>query len=155
MPISELPLLPRFHEVLKAINDYIEIYGRPPYRTNDWLSEKTSYQSNHITQIKRELVKLKLITENTALTPKGEEYIRTHFGPFVVKGVRLHVQGTASAGPTEVSINIDDLNFPSKSTINLPNISTKDIFAVKVNGISMVQEGILDGDYSITPQDLH
>jgi len=69
-PLGQLPLLPRFHDVLKAISEFIEEFGKPPYRTNTWLSEKTGYQSNHITQIKRELVKLKLITENTDLTPK-------------------------------------------------------------------------------------
>jgi SOS-response transcriptional repressor LexA len=148
-PLGELPLLPRFHEVLKAIFDFIERFGKPPYRTNRWISEKTGYQSNHITQIKRELVKLKLITENTDLTPKGKEYIRKHFGPFVVKGVAIHVQGSASAGPSEVSINLDNLKFPSKQIINLPSLSTKDIFAIKVEGISMVQEGILEGDYVI------
>ena len=73
-PLNELPLLPRFHNVLKAIFDFIEEFGKPPYRTNKWLSEKTGYESNHITQIKGELVNLKLINENTDLTPKGREY---------------------------------------------------------------------------------
>jgi SOS-response transcriptional repressor LexA len=146
---GQLPLLPRFHETLKAISDYIEEFGKPPYRTNEWLSKRTGYGSNHITQMKRELVKLKLISENTDLTPVGREYIRNHFGPFVVKGTSIHVQGNASAGPSEVSVNLDDLNFPSDHTINVPSLSNKDIFAVKVEGISMVQEGILDGDYVI------
>lgn len=151
MPVSfgQLPLLPRFHETMKAISDYIETFGKPPYRSNKWLSEQTGYESNHITQIKRELVKLKLITENTDLTPKGREYIRNHFGPFVVKSVSIHVQGKASAGPSEVSINLDDLDFPSTRIINVPSVSSKDIFALKVEGLSMVQEGILEGDYVI------
>lgn len=145
----QLQLMPRFHETLKAISDYIEKFGKPPYRTNTWLSEKTGYESNHITQIKRELADLKLITENTDLTSKGKEYIRDHFGPFVVKGISIHVQGTASAGPSEVNISLDNLNFPSKQIITMPSLSNKDIFALKIEGVSMVQEGILDGDYVI------
>jgi SOS-response transcriptional repressor LexA len=151
MPVSfeQIPLLPRFHETLKAISDYIETFGKPPYRSNKWLSEQTGHGSNHITQIKRELVKLKLITANTDLTPKGREYVRNHFGPFVVKSVSIHVQGKASAGPSEVSINLDDLDFPSTQVIDVPSVSSKDVFALKVEGLSMVQEGILEGDYVI------
>lgn len=147
--LGQLPLLPRFHETLKAISDYIEEFGKPPYRTNEWLSEQTGYESNHITQIKRELFKLKLITENTDLTVKGKEYIRSHFGPFVVKGVSIRIQGSASAGPSELDISLDDLNSPSNEILRLPSLSNKDIFAIKVEGVSMVQEGILDGDYVI------
>lgn len=147
--LGQIPLLPRFHEVLKAISDYIEEFGKPPYRTNKWLSERTGHESNHITQIKRELAKLKFITENTDLTNSGREYIRNHFGPFVVKSVSIHVQGKASAGPSEVSVNLDGLNHPSERTINVPSSSNKDIFAIKIEGVSMVQEGILDGDYVI------
>ena len=66
-----------------------------------------------------------------------------------MKGVAIHVQGNASAGPSEVRINLDNFKFPSKKIINLPSLSNKDIFAIKVNGISMVQEGILEGDYVI------
>lgn len=151
MPVSfeQIPLLPRFHETLKAISDYIETFGKPPYRNNKWLSEQTGHESNHITQIKRELVKLKLITGNTDLTPKGREYIRNHFGAFVVKSVSIHVQGKASAGPSEVSVNLDDLDFPSTQVIDVPSVSSKDVFALKVEGLSMVQEGILEGDYVI------
>ncbi len=151
MPTSfgQLPLLPRFHDTLKAISDYIETFGKPPYRNNKWLSEQTGHESNHITQIKSKLVELKLITENTDLTSKGKEYIRNHFGPFVVKSVSIHVQGKATAGPSEVSINLDALDFPSQQIINVPSLSSKDIFAVKVEGLSMVQEGILEGDYVI------
>jgi SOS-response transcriptional repressor LexA len=148
-PLSQLSLFPRFHEVLKAISDYIEEFGRPPYRTNAWLSERTGFQSNHITQIKRDLVKLKLITENTDLTPKGREYIRTHFGPFVVKGVSIRVQGKVFAGPSEASINLDNLKLPSTKIINVPSLSNQDVFALRVEGVSMVQEGILEGDYVI------
>ena len=146
---EQLPLPPRFHETLKAISDYIETFGKPPYRSNKWLIDQTGYESNHITQMKAKLVKLNLITVNTDLTSKGREYIRNHFGPFVVKSVSIHVQGKASAGATEVSINLDDLDIPSNQTINVPSLSSKDIFAVKVEGHSMVQEGILDGDYVI------
>lgn len=146
---EHLALLPRFHETLKAISDYIEKFGKPPYRTNTWLSEQTGFESNHITQIKRKLVNLKLITENTDLTPKGKEYIRNHFGPYIVKGVSIHIQGTASAGPSETNIILNSLNFPSKQILYLPSLSNNDIFAVKVEGVSMVQEGILDGDYVI------
>src|SRR5687768_7683313 len=146
---GQLPLLPRFHDTLKAISDYIEMFGKPPYRNNKWLSEQTGHGSNHITQIKRKLVELKLITENADLTSKGREYIRNHFGPFVVKSVSIHVQGKATAGPSEVSVNLDDLDFPSNQTINVPSLSSKDVFAVKVEGPSMVQEGILEGDYVI------
>jgi SOS-response transcriptional repressor LexA len=143
-----LPL--RFHIVLKAISDYIEEFGTSPYHKNNWVMERTGYESNHITQIKGELVKANYLDKNTHLTPKGKEYIRKHFGPFVVKSIEIRVQGTATAGPSEMTASINDLFVPSENTVNVPcESSTKDVFALLVKGISMKAEGILDGDYLI------
>ena len=108
------------------------------------------YTSNHITQIKGELVKLKFLSEDgTSLTVKGKEYVRSHYGPFVVKSVGIRVQGIAKAGPVNVDINIDDFDNPSENTINIPSLSSNDVFALKVSGNSMRREGIFEGDYVI------
>ncbi len=102
-------LAPRLHDVLKAVHDYIEEFGRSPYRDNKWIAEKTGYESNHITNIKGELRKIGFLTEDVGLTSRGREYVRSHFGAFNVQGIELHVQGKVKAGPgSEVYANYDD-----------------------------------------------
>lgn len=150
MPISKMPMLPpRFHDVLKAISDYIDEFGKSPYGKNGWISEKTGYGSNHITQIKGDLLDMQFLTADAYLTAKGKEYIRLYFDPFVVKSIEVRVQGTATAGPTDVDVEIEDLLAPSSRIIEIPPISSKDVFAVAVQGISMEKEGILNGDFVI------
>lgn len=144
-------LTPRLHDVLKAIHDYIEEFGKSPYRDNKWISEKTGYESNHITNIKSDLKKFGFLTEDVALTSKGQDYIRFHFGAYNVQGIELHVQGIVKAGPgNEVYANYDDFDTPSEQTIFMPDVSPdKDYFALKVSGLSMTELGILNGDYVI------
>lgn len=144
-------LTPRLHDVLKAIHDYIEEFGKPPYRDNKWISERTGYESNHITNIKSELRKYKLLTEDVTLTSRGQDYIRFYFGAFSVQGIELRVQGTVKAGPgSEVYANYDNFDIPSEETVFLPSVSPdKDCFALKVSGSSMTELGILNGDYVI------
>lgn len=146
-----ITLTPRLHEVLKAIHDYIEEFGKPPYRDNQWIAEKTGYTSNHITNIKSELKKLRYITEDLYLTSVGQEYMRIHFGAFIVRGVDIRVQGEVKASPGDnVFVNFDDFDTPSDETISIPNVSTdKDVFALKVVGPSMQELGILNQDFVI------
>jgi len=150
MSLEKLPN--RHHEVLKAIYDHIEEFGSSPYRNNIWIAERTHYEGNHITNIKRELRKnYRYLDDQVNLTPAGQAYIRQYFGAFVVKAMQLFVQGTVSAGPSESTlINYSSFDIPSGEQIRIPHtLPDNDVFALKVVGQSMVALGILDGDYVV------
>lgn len=150
MNIEKLPN--RYHEVLKAIYDFIQEFGSPPYRNNGWIAERTRYEGNHITNIKRELREIYHYLDDQAnLTPSGQSYIRQHFGAFAIKAMHIFVQGTVSAGPSEDTlINSSSFEIPSDEQIKIPDTSSdNDVFALKVVGQSMIELGILDGDYVV------
>lgn len=149
MIVNILP--PRLHDVLKAIHDFTEEFGKPPYRNNKWLSEQTGYEGNHLTNIKGELKKLGYLTDDLDLTSRGQQYVRVHFGAFAVRGVEVRVQGKVKASPgSDVLANYSDFDTPSDYTISIPSVSRdKDCFALRVDGPSMVAQGILPGDFVI------
>lgn len=146
---QQLPL--RLHNVLKAIYDYTQENGKPPYRNNQSLSEMTGYASNHITNIKSELKKYQYIDDNLHLQKLGEDYIKIHFDPFTVRNAEIRLQGKVRAGIGEdVIVNNAELDIPSDETISIPGtIADKDTFALKVDGRSMEALGIFPGDFVI------
>jgi len=144
-----LPL--NLDELLKAIHDYYIAFGKPPYRKNKWLCDQLNQSSNYISNMKSELIKMRYLTDRLEFTPRGREYYQIYFGAFSVEGAEIRVQGLVSAGSSdEALVNYDEFGSPSDKTIMIPNVSMeKDVFALQVNGSSMVELGILEGDYVI------
>ena len=144
-------LTPRLESVLKAISNYIQEFGKPPYHYNQKLVEETGYSSNNITNIKSELRALNFVNGDSDLTSVGKEYIRKYFGPFIVSGVEVRVQGSVRAGPkNELFADFDRLDRPSKNTKTIPDVSSEtDTFALVVQGQSMTELGIFPNDLVI------
>ncbi|MGA7193303.1 MAG: hypothetical protein WBW94_06695, partial [Anaerolineales bacterium] len=105
----------------------------------------------NITNIKGELRILRLINDDSDLTPVGIEYIRKYFGPFVVKAVEVRVQGTVTAGPEKnLFADLATLDIPSNHKEKIPNVSPeKNTFALIVVGQSMLELGIYPNDLVI------
>lgn len=140
------------YEILRLIHLYIEEHdGNPPYRNNVWFLDRTGYPGNYITNIKGELKRLRYVDENLRLTKKGENYVRAFFNPLAIQGVKVFVQGSVTAGPSDYAlVNMDVLDKPSEHWIVIPNTSlVGSSFAVEVKGASMQALGILEGDFLI------
>ena len=149
-----IKLAPRLHEVFKAIYEYTNENGKPPYRNNRVLSEKLPNRStNDIVNCKRLLIEGRYLTQDLELASNGIEYVNHYFlRAFTVRGVKVLLQGEVRAGPgdLEALANYEELDRPADSYIVIPDISTeRDVFALKVTGPSMEEIGIFDGDYVI------
>lgn len=132
-----MPLTPKQKEVLEYIERYIDRNDySPSYREigKAFGFSSVSTVSNYVESLKSKghLNSTDKTARSLQLTPKFEE-----------RSFEIPLLGVIAAGEPIEAIRTDE-------TIDVPrDMMEKDVFALKVKGDSMIDDGIFDGDYVI------
>lgn len=134
------PLTKRQKEILNFIQEYITSHDyAPSYREIGDFFQLSSVATvaDHIDNLKKKEYLTKDYNEarSLQLTPRWDE-----------RSFEVNLYGTIAAGTPIEAIRTHE-------TIDIPrDMVGKNVFALKVRGDSMIEDGILDGDYIIIEQ---
>jgi SOS-response transcriptional repressor LexA len=149
----------REHELLQTIFQYLKEFGGPIPRSNSWFAGQINRKSNHITQLKRKLREKKYLDAQNMPTQKARDYIKNlekntmEVQVYDVPKSLIGIYGEVVAGFLDpdrdgVHVVLDELDNPTETFLVIPDTAPdRQVFALKVVGQSMEQEGIFEGDY--------
>lgn len=139
----------RQKQILDFLNDYIEKHGHAPTLVE--IAKRLGVKS--LATVHEHLATLEkkgLIKKSGGIT-RGIELIEQKIGK-IVKGIELPVMGYIAAGAP-----IEPYTDPNATFAVSPNLVTpnKKSYVLQVKGESMVDDGILDGDFVVVEETNH
>lgn len=139
----------RQKQILDFLDGYIEKYGNAP--TLVQIAKHLGVSS--LATVHEHLATLEkkgLIKKSRGIT-RGIELIEQRIGK-IVKGVELPVMGFVAAGAPIEPYTDPNATFPVSQNLITPN---KRSYVLQVRGESMVDDGILDGDFVVVEETNH
>ncbi len=139
----------RQKQILDFLNDYIEEHGHAPtlveIAKNLGVKSLATVHEHLATLEKKGLIK------KTGGITRGIELIERRIGR-IVKGIELPVMGFIAAGTPIEPYTDPNATFPVSPNLVTPN---KKSYVLQVKGESMIDDGILDGDFVVVEETNH
>lgn len=139
----------RQKQILDFLNGYIEKYGNAP--TLVQIAKHLGVSS--LATVHEHLATLEkkgLIKKSSGIS-RGIELIEQRIGK-IVRGVELPVMGFVAAGAPIEPYTDPNATFPVSQNLVTPN---KRSYVLQVRGESMIDDGILDGDFVVVEETNH
>src|SRR3989344_4997354 len=143
MPVT---IYRRQKQILEYLNDYIAKHGHAPTLVE--IAKKLGVKSlATVHEHLQTLQKKGLIRRSTGIK-RSIELLEKRVGK-IVEGIELPIMGFIAAGAP-----IDPYTDPNATFMVTPNLVSqkKDSYVLVVKGESMIDDGILDGDYVVVEQ---
>ncbi len=144
--IMTLTLYRRQKQILDYLNDYIAKYGNAPTLVE--IAKKLGVRSLATVHEHLQTLEKKGLIKRTSGISRGIEILDRKIGQ-MVQGMELPLLGFISAGSP-----IEPYTDPSATFAVTPNMinPSKKSYVLQVKGDSMIEDGILDGDFVVVEE---
>ncbi|MCF7811438.1 transcriptional repressor LexA [bacterium] len=142
------PLTKRQQEVIQYITEELQIHGRPP--TLREIGTKLKIGSTNAVRSLLTALEKKEYIKRKAYLSRGIELVKTPINVEIGGVVSIPIIGSVAAGQPLLA----EENIEGHLRIDRDLFKANDGFALRVNGQSMVEAGIRDGDLVLARPDL-
>lgn len=139
----------RQRQILDFLNDYIDKHGHAPTLVE--IAKKMGVRSLATVHEHLQTLEKKGLIKRSGGISRGIEILDRKIGQ-IVKGVELPILGFIAAGSPIEPFTDPNATFPVTPNMIAPN---KKSYVLQVKGESMIEDGILDGDFVVVEEANH